>query len=149
VHGQVNAAAVVAPLEGTVSPEVFEAAVRAVAAALSPRRTLVSPAVQDGGGEDRPPLLSPPEAGKMLGVSRNTIDRMVADRELPSIVLREGARQRVVKIPRAFLEQLLGDLTAGVQVSLKDYTARWLASVAARAGDPVPPPGRVPAAEVA
>jgi hypothetical protein len=85
----------------------------------------------------------------MLGVSRNTIDRMVADRELPSIVLREGARQRVVKIPRAFLEQLLGDLTAGVQVSLKDYTARWLASVAARAGDPVPPPGRVPAAEVA
>ncbi len=135
------------PLEDTVPPAVLEAVVRAVAAALSLRQLVPVPRAQADDGEGLPPLLSPVQAGKLIGVSRQTIDRMVADGELPSVVLREGTRQRMVRIPKAFMLQLLRDLNAGAQVSLKDYTARWLASVPAQSA--AAPRGAVPAAEVA
>ena len=135
------------PLEDTVPPAVLEAVVRAVAVALSPRQLVPAPRGPEDEGGGLPPLLSPQQAAKLIGVSRQTIDRMVADGELPSVVLREGTRQRMVRIPKAFMLQLLSDLNAGVRVSLRDYTARWLAAVpgqsAAAAGDVIP------AAEVA
>jgi excisionase family DNA binding protein len=128
VHDKASVLAL--PLEDTVPPAVLEAVVRAVAAALSPRQLVPVPREPEDDGQDLPPLLSPVQAGRLIGVSRQTIDRMVADKELPSIVLREGTRQRMVRIPKAFVLQLLRDLNAGMQVSLKDYTARWLASAA-------------------
>ncbi len=131
------------PPEDAAPPALLEAVVRAVAAALAPRQIVQAP--RGGDREDLPPLLSPPQAGKLLGVSRQTIDRMVGAGELPSIVLREGTRQRMVRIPKAFVLQLLSDLNAGAGISLKEYTARWLASVAAPAGEVAPQPGITPA----
>jgi hypothetical protein len=65
---------------------------------------------------------------------------MVEDGELPSVVLRQGNRQRMVRIPAGFVTAMLRDLGAGTQVSLKEYTTRWLASAALQssaAGDPL------------
>lgn len=131
------------PLDDTVPPPLLEAVVRAVATALVPRQPPRPPDGHGGEGEDLPPLLSPLQAAKLMGVSRQTVDRMVAAGELPSIVLREGGRQRMVRIPKAFVLDLLRDLNAGSAIMLKDYTARWLATVAAAEGEGVPQPGIV------
>jgi len=132
------------PLDETVPPPLLEAVVRAVATALVPRQL---PQAADGhgdSGDDLPPLLSPLQTATLMGVSRQTVDRMVDSGELPSIVLRKGSRQRMVRIPKAFVLTLLKDLNAGSAVTLKDYTARWLASVAEAAGDGVHQPGVTP-----
>jgi excisionase family DNA binding protein len=70
----------------------------------------------------------------LLGVSRNTVDRMIADAELPSVVLRRGARQQMVRVPKAFVVQLLADLSAGARISLRDYAAQWTGQATLRAG---------------
>lgn len=132
------------PLDETVPPPLLEAVVRAVATALVPRQP---PQAADGhsdSGDDLPPLLSPLQTATLMGVSRQTVDRMVDSGELPSIVLRKGSRQRMVRIPKAFVLTLLKDLNAGSAVTLKDYTARWLASVAEAAGDGAHQPGVTP-----
>jgi hypothetical protein len=68
----------------------------------------------------------------MMGISRQTVDRMVDDAELPSVVLRQGTRQRMVRIPARFVVEMLSDLNSGTRVCLKDYTARWMASAGGR-----------------
>jgi excisionase family DNA binding protein len=119
------------PVEGLgVSPAVLEAAVRVVAAALSQHQPTPAPPAAGERDGQLPPLLSPGQAGKLFGVSRQTVDRMVDDGELPSVVLREGGRQRMVRIPKLFVLSLLADLNKGRRVvSLKEYTAQWTASV--------------------
>jgi excisionase family DNA binding protein len=143
VHNQASFAL---PREDAVPPALLEAVGRAMMATLAPRQPAQAPRDRGEDGEDLPPLLSPQQAAGLMGVSRQTIDRMTADGELPSIVLREGSRQRMVRIPSAFMVMLLRDLNAGVQITLKDYTTRWLALAPAPASEvaaqrDVVPPG--------
>ena len=123
------------PADETVPPPLLEAVVRAVATALVPRQPQRAADGHGDTGEDLPPLLSPLQAATLMGVSRQTVDRMVDAGELPSIVLRKGSRQRMVRIPKAFVLTLLKDLNAGAAVTLKDYTTRWLASVTQATGE--------------
>jgi excisionase family DNA binding protein len=124
-------------LDGVVlPPDALQAVIRAVAQAFGVPRP---PAEQDA-ADDLPPLLGPGQAAKLLGVSRNTMDRMIADGQVPSVVLREGPRQRMVRVPKAFIVGLLKDLNSGVRVHLEDYTARWLESVAAPPAAPAAEP---------
>jgi excisionase family DNA binding protein len=115
-------------------PGLLQAMLRALLAEVQATR---QPSEQDDDRADLPPLLSPIQVGKLMGVSRNTVDRMVEDGELPSVVLREGSRQRMVRVPKAFVLQMLRDLNKGARITLKDYAARWSASVA----EQVPVPG--------
>lgn len=123
-HAQAQADVAVLP------EELLEAAIRAVTQAFyGPRPQPTVPATRrDGGRPDLPPLLAPQQAADLIGVSRNTIDRMVDDGELPSIVLREGTRQRMVRVPKSFVLQMLSDLESGAHIRLREYTAQWTAS---------------------
>ena len=51
-------------------------------------------------------LLSPKQAADWLGVSRSTVDRMIADGELKALSLRHGKRKRLVGIDIKVLERL-------------------------------------------
>jgi excisionase family DNA binding protein len=117
--------------DAAVPGDLLEAVVRAVTGVLAGQfRGAPSPAAGDDGRPDLPPLLAPQQAADLLGVSRNTVDRMVGDGDLPSVPLREGARQRMVRIPKAFMLAMLADLNAGRSIpSLGDYAARWQDSV--------------------
>lgn len=119
-------------LPGDVPEALLETVIRAVTQALCGQRTPETPAAGDGSRPDLPALLAPQQAAGLLGVSRNTVDRMVEDGELPSLVLREGSRQRMVRIPKSFVLQLLRDLDKGARISLREYAARWSASAAAQ-----------------
>lgn len=134
--------------EGSAVPEaLLEAVIRGVTQALyghGPQQAATAEA--EDSRPDLPPLLAPQQVADLLGVSRNTVDRMAEDGELPSVVLREGSRQRMIRVPKAFVLQMLRDLNKGARISLKDYAARWSASVVGQ----VPAPGApVYAAEVA
>lgn len=123
------------PVPAEVPPAVLEAVVRAVAAGLSPRPgpRMAEPATGDE-HVDLPALLSPPQVEALTGISRQTVDRMVRDGELPSIELRRGRRQRMVRVPKRFVLELLAELNAGTSICLADYTARWAASAADASG---------------
>jgi excisionase family DNA binding protein len=117
--------------DATVSEDLLEAVVRAVTGVFVGQfREAPAPAAGDDGRPDLPPLLAPQQAADLLGVSRNTVERMVDDGDLPSVPLRQGARQRMVRIPKAFVLAMLAELNAGRSIpSLGDYAARWQASV--------------------
>jgi excisionase family DNA binding protein len=117
--------------DAAVQQAVLHAAFRVLAETMQPRQAVQVPAAGGDGRDDLPPLLAPGQVAKLIGVSRNTVDRMVADGELPSVVLRRGARQQMVRIPKAFVLQLLRDLNSGARVSLREYAAQWSASIAA------------------
>jgi excisionase family DNA binding protein len=117
--------------DATVQQTVLEAAFRVLAETMQPRAAIQVPGAGGDGEDDLPPLLAPGQVATLIGVSRNTVDRMVADGELPSVVLRRGARQQMVRIPKAFVLQLLRDLNGGARVSLREYAAQWSASLAA------------------
>jgi len=119
-------------LETALPPAVLEAAVRAMVAALVPRQPPAVPGARAVARPDLPPLLSPLQVARLIGVSRQTVDRMVDDGELPSVVLRQGGRQRMVRIPARFVIEMLADLNSGTRVSLKEYAARWTASAGGR-----------------
>lgn len=123
-------------LQAAVPEELLETIIRAVTEAVvgQPARPAEVPQVLEDDRPDLPPLLAPQQVADLLGVSRNTIDRMVGDDELPSIVLREGTRQRMVRVPKSFVLRLLADLNAGARISLREYAALWQASVVANAG---------------
>lgn len=114
--------------------ELVETVARAVAWAFAGQaQQAAPPAAGDDRRPDLPPLLAPQQAAGLLGVSRNTVDRMVADGDLPSVPLRQGARQRMVRIPKAFVLRMMEDLNAGRSIpSLCDYAARWQEAVARR-----------------
>ncbi len=88
------------------------------------------PAVDDT-RPDLPPLLKPGQVSELTGWSRNTVDRMIAAGDLPSVTAREGAHQRMVQVPKAFVLRMLADLASGKSIpSLREYADRWQASIA-------------------
>ena len=56
-----------------------------------------------------------------------TITRMVDEGTLPSVVVRRGKVQKIRRIPRAFVERIVADATAGAEVDVEAYGAAWLA----------------------
>jgi excisionase family DNA binding protein len=134
--------------ENPAVPEALvEAVIRGVTQAFYghlPRQS--GPAEAEDCRPDLPALLAPRQVADLLGISRNTVDRMAEDGELPSVVMREGSRQRMIRIPKAFVLQMLRDLNKGARISLRDYAASWSASVT---GQPPVPGAPVYAVEVA
>jgi hypothetical protein len=87
------------------------------------------PAVNDT-HPDLPPLLKPEQVKELTGWSRNTVDRMIDDGDLPHIIAREGSKQRMRQVPKAFVLQMLADLNRGVSIpDMRAYARRWQASV--------------------
>ena len=120
-------------LQGNTVPEdLLEAIIRAVTEAFvgPPGQFREEPRCFDDDRPDLPALLAPQQVADLMGISRNTVDRMVDDGELPGIVLREGSRQRMVRVPKTFVLQLLRDLNGGARISLREYADRWRATVA-------------------
>jgi hypothetical protein len=109
-------------------PALLEAALRAALAVVQSQQPAAPPADDR---PDLPPLLKPEQVGELTGWSRNTVDRMIDDGDLPHIIAREGARQRMRQVPKAFVLQMMADLTRGVSITdMKAYSRRWRASVA-------------------
>src|SRR5215831_3535933 len=122
---QARSLALVAPADSVVPlPGVLEAVVRALAGALTtggtPRASSADPGVDK-------PLLDLEETAGLLGVSRMTVARMADEGRLPSVVIRRGRVQKIRRIPRAFVDQIVADACAGAEVDLEEYTAAWLA----------------------
>jgi excisionase family DNA binding protein len=114
-----------APADSVVPlPGVLEAVIRALAVALTTGGTRsassADPAVDK-------PLLDLEETAGLLGVSRMTVARMADEGRLPSVVIRRGRVQKIRRIPRAFVDRIVADACAGVEVDLGEYTATWLA----------------------
>ncbi len=109
-----------------VPPDVLEAVVRAVAAALAPQ-----PAAELQRADAGPsPMLTVKQVAALLGLSRMTVIRKADAGELPCVVICRGARQKLRRFPRAAVEELAARGGASGRVDLKEYTAQWLASVA-------------------
>jgi excisionase family DNA binding protein len=134
-------------VQDAVPEDLLETIIRAVTEAVVGRQGQLREEPRAPGDDrpDLPALLAPQQVADLMGISRNTVDRMVEDGELPGIVLREGNRQRMVRVPKAFVLKLIRDLNKGARVSLRDYAAKWQAEVAGQ----VPAAGLLSAAEVA
>jgi excisionase family DNA binding protein len=119
--------------DGVVAmPEVLEAVIRALAAALASNGTQLA---QPGEPADGKPLLDMEETAELLGVSRMTVARMADEGRLPSVVIRRGRVQKTRRIPRAFVDQMIADACAGAKVDMEKYAAAWLAGDARAAGE--------------
>jgi excisionase family DNA binding protein len=116
-------------------PDVLEAVIRALAAALASSGAHPAPPVDPVGGK---PLLDLEEAAELLRVSRMTVARMVDEGRLPSVIVRRGRVQKTRRIPRAFVDQMIADACAGAQVDMEEYAAAWLAGDVHAAGDGAP-----------
>jgi excisionase family DNA binding protein len=112
------------PTTGAASSNAstLEAALRLLVAALI---TGHAPASLPGVTADERPLLNIAETAEMLKVSRMTIVRLVDERRMPSVIVRRGRSQKIRRIPRAFIERLVAEAGAGVQVDLEQLTAAW------------------------
>jgi excisionase family DNA binding protein len=121
--------------DAAVPEDLLETIIRAVTEAVvgQPSRFREEPQAFEDDRPDLPALLAPQQVADLMGISRNTVDRLVEDGELPGIVIREGSRQRMVRVPKAFVLKLLTDLNRGGRISLRDYAARWQAEVAGQA----------------
>jgi excisionase family DNA binding protein len=98
--------------------------IQALASALSSRQS-ESTGPTDPASDK--PLLDLEETAELLGVSRMTVARMADEGRLPSVVVRRGRVQKIRRIPRAFVDKMVADAAAGVQVDLEEYAAVWLA----------------------
>ena len=105
-------------------PGVLEAVIRALAGALTASGNMSAPSADPS--RDKP-LLDLEETAELLGVSRMTVARMADEGRLPSVVIRRGRVQKIRRIPRAFVDQIVADACAGADVDLEEYTAAWLA----------------------
>ena len=111
-----------------LSPAVLEAIIRALSRAVE---LGAAPALN----ADGKPLLDLEETAQLLGVSRMTVARLAEEGHLPSVVIRRGRVQKTRRIPRAFVERMVADACAGVEVDMEQYTAAWLAEQAAQITD--------------
>jgi excisionase family DNA binding protein len=127
--------ALAASADSVAAPGVLEAVIRALAAALA---TGSAQPTQPGEPADDKPLLDLEETAELLGVSRMTVARMADEGRLPSVVIRRGRVQKIRRIPRAFVDQMIADACAGAQVDMEEYAAAWLARDAHAAGDAAP-----------
>jgi excisionase family DNA binding protein len=133
MHDRASPPAPAASADSLVAaPGVLEAVIRALAAALA---TGGAQPAQPGEAADSRPLLDVEETAELLGVSRMTVARMADEGRLPSVVIRRGRVQKTRRIPRAFVDQMIADASAGAQVDMEEYTAAWLAGDARAAGD--------------
>jgi excisionase family DNA binding protein len=114
---------------GTVTPEALETVVRMLMTVLAPRPA--PPAAQLA---DPSPMLTVKQTAALMGMSRMTVIRKADAGELPCVVVSRGTRQKMRRFPRAPIEELAARGGATAQADLKEYTAQWLATVAARAG---------------
>ena len=105
-------------------PGVLEAVIRALTVALTRGGTRsassADPAVDK-------PLLDLEETAGLLGVSRMTVARMADEGQLPSVVIRRGRVQKIRRIARTFVDRIVADACAGVEVDSAEYAATWLA----------------------
>jgi len=133
-------------LQDTVPEELLGTIIRIVTEALAQQGRLrdTQEFIVDS-RPDLPALLAPQQVANLMGISRNTVDRMAEDGDLPALVLREGNRQRMVRVPKAFVLKLLEDLNNGARIELRDYAATWQAGVVGGAAAA----GALSAAEVA
>jgi hypothetical protein len=54
--------------------------------------------------DDRPPLVDLREAARLFGVPRMTVTRLCDQGRLPCVVVAQGARQKLRRVPRAFID---------------------------------------------
>ncbi len=105
-------------------PRVLEAVAGALASVLAAADTQADQTAQLA---DDVSLLDLEETAEIFRVSRMTVMRMADEGRLPSVVVRRGRVQKVRRIPRAFVERMVADATAGVEVDLEDCAAARLA----------------------
>ncbi len=110
-----------------VTPEALEAVVRVLMTILAPQPT--SAAAQNVGPS---PMLTVKQTAALMGMSRMTVIRKADAGELPCVVVSRGTRQKMRRFPRAPIEELATRGGANAQADLKEYTAQWLASIAAQ-----------------
>jgi hypothetical protein len=114
--------------EGPTVPEaLLEAVIRGVTHALYGHGSQqAARAETEDSRPDLPPLLKPEQVKELTGWSRNTVDRMIDEGDLPHICAREGARQRMRQVPKAFVLQMMADLKRGVSIpDMKAYAKQW------------------------
>lgn len=123
--------------EMTLPPVVVKLAqAMAEGLARAGTRDLITVPPRDGDGE---PLVDLKEAARLLGVSRMTVTRLCDNGRLPCVVVARGGRQKLRRVPRAFIDAVAAEaLAAGGEVDLAEFASAWLA----RHGGP----GIVPAA---
>ncbi len=96
--------------------------------------------------DDRPPLVDPREAARLLNVSRMTVIRLCDQGRLPCVVVAQGARQKLRRVPRAFIDAVAAEaLAAGGEVDLAEVVSAWLARHGGT-GEAAPGASRAPAA---
>jgi excisionase family DNA binding protein len=115
-----------------VPPGVLDAVTRALAGVLA--AVAATTGQQDGDGDSQ--LLDIDEAAELLHMSRMTVIRLVDEGQLPAIVVRRGKVQKIRRIPRAFVQSLIADASAGQHVEMTASTSAWLAR---HQQDPEPP----------
>ncbi len=109
------------------TPEALEAVVQLLMTLLAPQPTPA--AGQDAGPS---PMLTVKQTAALMGMSRMTVIRKADAGELPCVVVSRGTRQKMRRFPRAPIEELAARGGTNAQADLKEYTAQWLASIAAR-----------------
>jgi excisionase family DNA binding protein len=115
------------PADGGVAlPGAVEAVIRALATVLAASGGSVPSAASPG----EKPLLDLEETAELLGVSRMTVARMADEGRLPSVIVRRGRVQKTRRIPRAFVDRMVADACAGIQVDMEEYAVGWLAGQA-------------------
>lgn len=72
--------------------------------------------------------LSVPQVAELIGMSRMTVLRAVADGDIPALILRG-----TFKIPRKFIENVVNAVEGGQTVVMEDFAAAWQAETEARA----------------
>jgi excisionase family DNA binding protein len=78
--------------------------------------------------DDRPPLVDLTEAARLLGVSRMTITRLCDQGRVPCVVVAQGTRQKLRRVPRAFIDSVAAEaLAAGGELDLAGFASAWLA----------------------
>jgi excisionase family DNA binding protein len=78
--------------------------------------------------DDRPPLVDLREAARLLDVSRMTVTRLCDQGRLPCVVVAQGVRQKLRRVPRAFIDAVAAEaLVAGGEVDLAEFASAWLA----------------------
>jgi excisionase family DNA binding protein len=115
------------PVEGVALPPAVLQLAQAMAEGLAR-------AGQHGAGDrvrspdDRPPLVDLREAARLLGVSRMTVTRLCEQGRVPCVVVAQGARQKLRRVPRAFIEAAASQaLAVGGELDLAGFAAGWLA----------------------
>lgn len=112
--------------ETTLLPAIMQIA-QAVAEGLTRAAAHEPAGASPHADGDRPPLVDLKEAARMLRVSRMTVARLCDQGRIPCVVVAEGARQKLRRVPRAFIDSVVSEaLSVAGQVDMADYAVKWL-----------------------